>query len=233
MRTGRLLFLLANVALFAAWLGKFKPHGPPGPTATDATADAAGLRLDSGGDRARLRPSSRSAARLPSPAAAAPATSSRSVHVDDVATTPQRLQARSRRSGSASAGTSRSSRARRLRAGEEPRLVPRRRLEVAADRGADGARLDLARPAPEAVRGDDGDARADRRPGRREGGRAEHLRDHGRHPEGRQVLAARPAGRRAGRSRRSANLVVGKHTEAPSVGDRAIPSAQPDPRSRA
>ena len=27
MRIARLLLLLANLALFAAWLGKFKPHG--------------------------------------------------------------------------------------------------------------------------------------------------------------------------------------------------------------
>ena len=27
MRTGRLLLLLANLALFAAWLGKFHPNG--------------------------------------------------------------------------------------------------------------------------------------------------------------------------------------------------------------
>ena len=28
MRTARLLLLLANLALFAAWLGKFKPQRP-------------------------------------------------------------------------------------------------------------------------------------------------------------------------------------------------------------
>ena len=27
MRTARLLLLLANLALFAAWLGKFRPNG--------------------------------------------------------------------------------------------------------------------------------------------------------------------------------------------------------------
>ena len=35
MRTARLLLLLANLALFAAWLGRFYPHGTPGRTATN------------------------------------------------------------------------------------------------------------------------------------------------------------------------------------------------------
>ena len=43
----------------------------------------------------------------------------------------------------------------RLRAGQEPRLVPGRRQAVAADRASDRPRLDRARAEAEAVRGDD------------------------------------------------------------------------------
>ena len=86
-------------------------------------------------------------------------------------------------------------------------------------------------------RRDDGDARADRRSRRRQGRRAEHLRDDGRHADAGEVLDPRRAGRReedpgAREPRRRAS-----GRPRPTVGERAIPSRNPtlrpgvDPKS--
>ena len=211
----RLLLLLVNLAVLAAWLGQWG-SATPGPT---GTRNATGLHSGAyaprcGTDRAvvpaprRLRRVGRDRTRRrPSPAAGATLEELWRAPGDDVAVDPGHREPRARR---------------------RPRLVPRRRRRGRGRHASDGARVGRGRPRRAAVPRDRGEARADRRARWRRGRRDAHLR------------RARPSCRAPGStgsspSRRAAptkvqalgNVVVVKEDAPPDVGDPAIASETP------
>ena len=233
MRRARLILLLSNLALFAGWIQQVPPPAAastPGRTATEPALRAVAARLHSLRDSPGCGPHPRvrrcCSGRLWRLAARARTREPR----------PRTRPGRWRRSGAHPVRTSRSSPGTSTSARARTASRSSSSTSSRADRAPDGAGLARPRAEAEAVRRDDGDARADRRPGRRSGGRPEHLRRDDRDSRSRGSTGSSPSRSAARRSRRSGTSWSGRRRRARRRRARdpvREPDARPRRRSRA